>query len=449
MTTLSRQFPSPNLTRRLRTGWRFNLTLAAAALLFASAPPLIAAENVLYVTSNKPAPGKNAVLAYQRNPSTGALTFMGKILTGGTGFYNDDERLGPDDSDQEMIASPDGRLLFAVNSGSNSVAVFKIQDDGNLVHVPGSPFDSGGVQPVSLGLAGDRLYVVNKGDLEPGETDGDVPNYTAFKVSANGRLRPIPNSTVELPPGSHPTQALISPGGNLLFGVELFTFKFTPPPGFPPFVPPFASALEAFRIESDGRLTRGPNSPLAAPLPPPFPPFTLGLQVHPTEPYLYVGFVVAGQLGTYRYDASGALTFIGATPSSGMALCWIEVNKAGAIAYSSNSGDNSVSVYSLQDPAHPVEKQKVDLKKPKKLLNEPGPNQFTTTPFQLQLDPAGKFLYVVNHETTLADTFPKGNALHILKVARDGTLTEIEDSPVILPRPAVPAGAHPKGIVVF
>lgn len=411
------------------------------------------AMNVVYVQSNNPDPGKNSVLAYRRNPATGKLTLFGNFLTRGTGFFNNDERLGPDDSDQELIASPDRRFLFVVNSGSNTIAVFRIDEDGELSHVNGSPFASGGVQPVSLGLAGDKLYVVNKGNMEPGQTGGALPNYTGFRVSGNGRLTPIPHSTVEVAPGSHPTQALISPNGKVMFGIDLFTFPFPPPPGFPPFVPPFASALESFRIKPNGRLEQGANTPQGSPVPPPFPPYILGLDVHPTEPILYAGFVIGSALGTFQYDDNGTLTFRNLASNSGLAICWIEVNDRGTFLYTSNSADDSISAYSLANPYQPVEIQKVDLNGPKDLLcptPEPcAPNVYKTTPFQLELDPKGKFLYVVNHETTVENNYPQGNQVHILRVASDGKLTEISGSPVILPQSAVPARAHPKGVVVL
>jgi 6-phosphogluconolactonase (cycloisomerase 2 family) len=407
------------------------------------------ARNVLYVTSNNPTPRQNSVLAFRRSGKDGRLTSIGNFLTRGTGVYNADERLGPDDSDQEIVASPDGRRLFAVNSGSDTIAVFNIDRDGRLTHVHGSPFPSGGVQPVSLGLAGQQLYVVNKGDREPGQTGGSSPNYTGFCVGGEGRLTPIPGSTITVRAGSHPTQALISPNGRLLFGIDLFNYPFTPPPGFPPFVPPFASALESFRILSNGRLAQGANTPQPSPLPPPAPPFVLGLQVHPTKPLLYAGFVIGGAMGTFKYDAAGTLTFLNSTPISGQGICWIHVNTKGTHAYSSNSTDDSISVFSLANPSQPVEIQKVDLKGPRELLGGPAPVIFTTTPFQLSLDPTGQFLYILNHETTVNDTYPQGNAVHILRVGRDGKLTETSESPLILPQSAVPARAHPKGIVVL
>jgi hypothetical protein len=66
------------------------------------------AHNVVYVMSNNPTPGKNSILAYRRS-SAGKLTPIGEFRTGGTGYYNANERLGPDDSDQEIMVTPDRR----------------------------------------------------------------------------------------------------------------------------------------------------------------------------------------------------------------------------------------------------------------------------------------------------------------------------------------------------
>ncbi|HZJ17972.1 MAG TPA: beta-propeller fold lactonase family protein [Chthoniobacteraceae bacterium] len=448
-----------NATPNRSSKWQIAVAILSAALTFsvaatASAAPKkkAPATNIVYITSNNPTPGENAVLAFSRDEADGSLTLFGHFLTDGTGFYNSNERLGPDDSDQELIIDPDRRLLFAVNSGSDTIAVFRIHPDGSLTPAQGSPFPSGGVNPVSLGLSGNQLYVVNKGNVDPGQTPGPdaaLPNYTGFRVAGNGHLSRIPHSTIEVGAGSDPTQALISPDGNLLFGSDLFAIPFPPPPGFPPFIPPFASALESFRIKPNGRLVQGPNTPQPAQVPPPFPPYILGLQVHPTERLLYVGFVAGNAMGTYSYDETGAVTFLNVAPSTGLGICWIRVNDEGTFAYTSNSTDDSISVYSLADPFNPVEVQKLDLKGPKELLGgPPAPVIFTTSPFQLSLDPSGKFLYVVNHENTVDDSFPEGNALHILQVGADGKLTETADSPLILPQALVPAGAHPKGIVV-
>jgi 6-phosphogluconolactonase (cycloisomerase 2 family) len=302
---------------------------------------------------------------------------------------------------------------------------------------------------VSLGLAGrdgDVLVVVNKGDQEPGQTTGSLPNYTSFNIRGNGKLVPT-GSTIQAPPGSSPCQALISPDGRHVFGTNLFAHPFPPPPGFPPFVPPFASELVSLNIDRNGRLSQAPGSPQGFPIPG-APPFILGLGAHPTQHILYTGFVVANALGVYTYDDDGATHFAGALPLSGAAVCWIDISDDGKLLYAANSATDSIDVVSLADPLHPVELQNLDLQGPKGPLGFPAPVLFNTTPFQLTLSPDEDFLYVLNHEVTPDDTFPAGNAVHILRVRDDGTLAE-QLPTLVLPQSAVPAGAHPLGILAL
>ena len=79
-----------------------------------------------------------------------------------TGFANPDGIVGPEDSDQTLIINADKTRLFAVNGGSDTIAVFSIATDRGPQLVPEAPFPSGGRLPVSLGLMNGRVYVVNK-----------------------------------------------------------------------------------------------------------------------------------------------------------------------------------------------------------------------------------------------------------------------------------------------
>src|SRR5581483_4177909 len=166
--------------------------------------------------------------------------------------------------------------------------------------------------------------------------------------------------------------------------------------------------------------------------PAPIPPFILGLQVHPTRKIVYAGFVVASLLGTYTYDDNGNMTLVSttaATPNGG--LCWVAISPDAKNLYSSDAITDQIDVYSIAaDPLHPVLVQTVTLNGPK------GPGDFLrsatlfdTTPFQLATSPDGKFVFVTNHETLNPVGNAAGNALHILKRAADGTLTEIPSSP--------------------
>ena len=80
------------------------------------------AEHVVYTETNDIA---NAVLAFRRDDK-GRLTLVpgAPFSTGGKGVIDPSFKLGPFDTDQNVVIDHDRRLLFAVNSGSNSIAVF-------------------------------------------------------------------------------------------------------------------------------------------------------------------------------------------------------------------------------------------------------------------------------------------------------------------------------------
>ena len=191
--------------------------------------------------------------------------------------------LGPFDSDQNLITNPEGTLLFAVNSGSNSIAVFHITPQG-LQAVDGSPFASGGSDPVSLGLKGDILVVVNK-DQDPAQNDNLVqPNYTAFRVWPNGQLTAVEHSAVSVAYGSSPSQALVASQGPFVFGADFL-----------------GGLLQSFRLDEDGRLRQNPPQALpdsvftgqtAGHLP-------LGMRTHPNRRILYVDITPISEIAVY------------------------------------------------------------------------------------------------------------------------------------------------------
>ena len=76
------------------------------------------------------------------------------------------------------------RLLFAVNSGSNTIAVFRILSDGGLQAVKGSPFSSGGINPVGVGVRGAFLVVVNKDEDPAQPSTTDRPGYNVLRIGA-------------------------------------------------------------------------------------------------------------------------------------------------------------------------------------------------------------------------------------------------------------------------
>ncbi len=411
--------------RRPRAG-RPPFYQALCAVVFALFPLLLAVpceaqfgdnppSNIVYVESNDP--DGNAIFAFKRH-ADGSLTPLPGSPFDAKGLgITPTFALGPFDSDQEVIVNPSHTLLFAVNGGSDTIAVFRINPDGSLTHVKGSPFRSGGSNPVSVGLAGDVLCVVNQ-DNDPGHPGQILPNYTSFSVAGNGQLTPIPRSSVYVDAGSNPSQALPSPDDDLLFGADFL-----------------GGILRSFTINGRGRLKVADAQPAPAAL---FagtgaPPFPLGLAVHPARKLLYVGFVTINQIGIYQYRESGELIFLRSVPDSGNGVCWLTLNKNATRLYASNTGDPSVTVYDIsKDPTRPIEMQTLKYSS-------------TGGGFQFALDSTGSFLHVVTQQSAPTSD-ASANALHVFKVANDGTLTEVQSSPTLLP---VPNLVRPQGVAAL
>lgn len=395
--------------------------------LMPMASPFDAAPATVYVESNDPDPGRNAVLAYRRDPDGGGLRPIGAFPTGGTGQLNVPKLVGPDDGDQQVRATADGRFLYAVNEGSGTVAAFRVRPDGRLERV--GVFASGGVEPDSIGIAGDHLYVANRGDAAAGVPGTVAPNVTGFTIGRDGGLAPIPGSTVSFPVGTFVTQTLISRDGRFLFA-EAATLQGTPG----------GNTITPFRVGADGRLDPAPGGPAGAGADA---PLLLGSAAHPELNIIYTGFASSSQVGVFTYDETGRTSYVGPTPDRGAAPCWCVVSPDGRYLYVANTLTDSVGVYSLADPLHPAQVQEFQLGGPRSLTADPtGPRAFA---FEIALDPTGRTLYALSQASDPA--FPQGNQLHALAVARDGTLSE-PTGPVIFPQGLVPADAHPQGVAV-
>jgi hypothetical protein len=439
-----------------------SLALALLAIATPASPARAQAPaGTVYIESNiGHSPGNNAILAFRRDDA-GHLTPLSSFPTGGTGVhpppdttpFNVTETLGPFDSDQDIIVNRRGTRLFAVNSGSDTIAVFDVRRNGRLVPVPGSPFPSGGVNPVSLGLAlGENVLVVVNKDYDLGRPGFDptrrAPNYTTFRVTPRGRLIPIPGSTIVAAQGgglglgnSTPSQALIahgvrgprggrSPDDRLVFDVDVFGFQ-----------------MHSFAVRPGGRLVRVQSAPIPASefMPNPMveipqglaPPF--GVQVHPREAVVYNGFGLQDTLGVSSYDAAGRFQYERSVPGAGLAICWLVANAAGTRLYTSNTGANTISVFDITQALQPVKLQEFPLVNPPPLPLPFPPPAPPASSLQMALDPRGEFLFVIT-QRSFGFQPPEANALNVLRVGADGRIAEQTDRLVIPTFPSRPQG---------
>jgi 6-phosphogluconolactonase (cycloisomerase 2 family) len=380
---------------------------------------------VVYTETNNPQAGDNAVLAYRRDAHTGELKLIGTFPTGGTGQLNVPKLVGPDDGDQQVQATPDGKFLYAVNEGSHSVTAFRIGADGKLDWL--ATVDSGGTQPDTIGITGSLLYVGNRGDAAAGVPGTVAPSVTGFTINGDGSLSPIANSTVAFPINTFVTQTLTSRDGRFLF-VEAATLDGTAG----------GNTVTTFQINSDGTLTAAPGGPASAGT---NAPVLLGAARHPFLNIVYAGFASSGQVGVFTYDETGRTSFVTAAQGTGAAPCWCVVSADGRVLYAANTASDSIGVYSLADPLHPVQIQEFKLGGPRAWNG--AKNSPKALVFEIALDPTGRFLYAVDQASD--PSFPQGNQLHTLRIASDGTLSE-PLAPVVFDTSLVPANAHPQGL---
>ena len=368
-------------------------TRAAAMRDSAAAPPVI---GHVYVNDNNTR-GVNTIGAFDRH-ADGTLTPMpdSPFVAGGLGSPATTLSQGA------LQLSDDGRYLLAVDRGSSEISVLRIARDGALQLVADGPVSSNGVNPVSIAVHGDLVYVANAGT----PTSRGQTNYTGFTLDPSGRLRPLAGSTVTLPDGSRLTDVFFSPDGGKLVGTRVAT-----------------SLIDSFTVGADGLLTAAPDSPFAAEGVGPF-----GSEFHPTNPErLYVsnalGGKEAGSVSAFSDGADGTLTSIGASPfpNCQTAPCWIEISRDGRYLFVVNTDSKSISSYAIASDGSLT------------LLETTAVNAPTALPADARLSPDGTTLWVVDSGANTVSGF----------TVDGGSVTELPSSPT-----PGPAEAQPIGIVV-
>ena len=175
------------------------LALAAAVVLavaLASSAMAHYGGGALYTQTNDP--NGNTVQRFDRAPD-GSLTPAGTFATGGAGLATLGGRQGA------VELSGDGRYLYAVNAGSNSVSVFRTGPGGTRLL---GTVSSRGVAPASIAEDRGRVYVLNS---------GGTPSVAAFWRGFDGSLRPIPGGTRDLTAGADgAAQVSVTPDGRSL-----------------------------------------------------------------------------------------------------------------------------------------------------------------------------------------------------------------------------------------
>lgn len=254
----------------------------------------------------------NSIVAFARN-SKGILSYIAEYMTNGNG--TGEKMIDPLGSQGSVVLSQDGRFLFVVNAGNNSISSFYVCQD-KLVLVDVVP--SGGVFPNSLANFGNLLYVTNVGNST------NSSNVTGFRVEPDGRLGKICGSTTSLSSSNaQPGCIVFDCWGQKLIVSEKAT-----------------NNLSVFRVQGNGILC-GPilnksngNVPFGSTI------LKNGI--------LLVSEAGPNALSSYGVGDHGVLNVIsGSILNNQSATCWVCVDPTERYAYTSNAESGTITQYGI------------------------------------------------------------------------------------------------------
>jgi DNA-binding beta-propeller fold protein YncE len=323
--------------------------------------------HAVFVQTNDPT--GNQIVSYQRGWH-GQLALVGRYDTGGLGVALTGAKTDKLASQSGLAYDDHGRLLVAVNGGSDTITAF---------HVHGARLDdpqavsSGGTIPVSVTIQGDVLYVLNAGGT--GSVQGF---YTDSLTPIPGSARPlnlVPNAIPQFL--NTPGQIGLTPdGGHLVVTTKLNGT---------------GTGIDVFGVSPGGSLSATPTVNASAN------PVPFGFTFDPAGD-LVMTEAGAGALTTYAIHGDGSLTKLGSVTNGQAALCWV-ANADNAFYYGANTGSGTVTGYTIGAGGIPT------------IVGE------TTTdpgPIDLAASPDGSALYVETGLNGIVDGFA---------VNSDGSLT--------------------------
>lgn len=256
----------------------------------------------------------NQVVVYSRG-ADGTLTPAGTFPTGGTGSGKFEG------SQNSLILDQNKPLLFAVNPGSGDISALAIRPDGlTLV----SKVSSGGMDPTSLTIHANLLYVLNT---------GASPNITGFNVRGDGELTPLAGSTRSLSGGSASVAAQVgfSPNGKVLVVSERGT-----------------NIIDTYTVGADGLATGSMANKNAGDEPFGFAFTTHGQAGHLITTEAHRGAPGQGAASSYAVSDDGSLQVISDNVQNTQTdTCWIVITSNQRYAYVAHLMSNTVSSYRI------------------------------------------------------------------------------------------------------
>jgi 6-phosphogluconolactonase len=271
----------------------------------------------LYVTSSKNNPGQ--INVYKVDSQGGPLiTLTGSpFSSGGANPVAD-------------VASPNGKNLYVVNHDSNSVVEFTINTNGNITQQQACTTPGSSPTQLAINKAGTYLYVV-----ETNRPNFDVNNpgpgaLVVYPIDANGQLGATGSLCTPVADGSN----AFFPVGNNPVAVNVLANN-----GYVYAVNENDATISAFSVGSSGALTSigtfpvgvGPNA----------------VASDPTNKFLYITDGAANQLIGFLIQTNGTLIAMQTPFKTDILPTSVQVDPRGIYVYVSNYNANDVSAYTI------------------------------------------------------------------------------------------------------
>lgn len=320
------------------------------------------------VFSSTNAAAGNELVVYD-GARSGAVNLVARIATQGIGTSGGLGNQGA------VTLSQDGRHLFVVNAGSNSVSTFRIRRSG--VHLV-SVVDAGGQRPVSVTEHEGLVVVLNA---------GGAGNVAGFR-NQHGTLVPVAGSVQPLSAagGTAPAQVSFAEDGRVLVVTEKATNKLT-----------------SYRVRGDGSI----EAPLVT-ASSGMTPFGFAVDRRGTVlvSEAFGGAAGASALSSYVFPAplSAQPQLVSASVGSGQsAACWVVVTPNGRFAYATNTASGNISSYALG-------------RRGQAALAEAVAAVTDAGPIDAAIAPHGRALFVLNGG---------GRTIQSFAIGRDGRLSSL------------------------
>jgi 6-phosphogluconolactonase len=300
---------------------RFTLQALGLALALGTLSPAIHAYHdddddegfragKVFTSTNAPVGNELLVYDAERN---GTLRLATRIATQGIGSGGGLGNQGA------VTLAGDGRHLFVVNAGSNTVSTFRVRRGGLQLT---SVVDGGGQRPVSVAEHEGLVVVLNA---------GGAGNIAGFR-NRHGVLEAVAGATQPLSAsgGTAPAQVAFAEDGRVLVVTEKATNK-----------------LATYRVRRDGAI----EAPLVT-ASSGMTPFGFAVDRRGTVlvSEAFGGAAGASALSSYTFAHDSVQPqLVSASVASGQsAACWVVVTPNGRYAYTTNTGSGNISTYAVQ-----------------------------------------------------------------------------------------------------